>query len=129
MKIVTRQEAKKEGLSRYFTGEPCKHGHVAERYSGAGICVECDRARRVAARACNEDLVEVKLGKHRALQVWTLYGMVALTSGKMVERAATGAKEFVREATVMLPSKALLEVSAALKRFARQQIKVNDSQA
>src|SRR3954464_6823164 len=28
--IVTRTEAKAAGLPRYFTGKPCKYGHVAE---------------------------------------------------------------------------------------------------
>jgi 5-methylcytosine-specific restriction endonuclease McrA len=31
------------GLKRYFTGKPCKHGHVSERYASTGGCVECSR--------------------------------------------------------------------------------------
>lgn len=27
----------------YFTGKPCKHGHVANRYAAGGACVECSR--------------------------------------------------------------------------------------
>lgn len=34
---------------RYFTGKPCKHGHVAERFVSCGICVECN-AEKAAAR-------------------------------------------------------------------------------
>jgi hypothetical protein len=30
---------------RYFTGKPCKNGHIAERYSGNRECVECGKAR------------------------------------------------------------------------------------
>lgn len=44
--IITRAEAKAQGLKRYFTGKPCKHGHVAERYLSTGQCVECLRERR-----------------------------------------------------------------------------------
>jgi len=40
MKIISRKEAKERGLKRYFTGKPCKNGHVSERYVGSG-CVEC----------------------------------------------------------------------------------------
>ena len=36
----TRQEAKATGAKYYFTGEPCKHGHVAPRKT-KGSCVEC----------------------------------------------------------------------------------------
>jgi hypothetical protein len=42
--IVTRQEAKALELHRYFTGKPCKHGHIAQRYMNTA-CVECTRAR------------------------------------------------------------------------------------
>lgn len=41
MKIVTRTEAAKAGLKRYFTGKPCKHGHCSERWVYNGHCVEC----------------------------------------------------------------------------------------
>lgn len=36
----TRAEAKALGATHYFTGEPCKHGHVAPRKT-KGACVEC----------------------------------------------------------------------------------------
>lgn len=36
----TRKEAKEQGAKYYFTGEPCKHGHVALRKT-KGACVEC----------------------------------------------------------------------------------------
>lgn len=41
MQIVSRQEAKERGLTRYFTGKPCKHGHVDEKYVVNGSCVVC----------------------------------------------------------------------------------------
>jgi hypothetical protein len=36
----TRKEAKEQGAKYYYTGEPCKHGHVALRKT-KGACVEC----------------------------------------------------------------------------------------
>jgi 5-methylcytosine-specific restriction endonuclease McrA len=36
----TRAEAKKTGSKYYFTGQPCKHGHIAPRKT-KGACVEC----------------------------------------------------------------------------------------
>jgi 5-methylcytosine-specific restriction endonuclease McrA len=39
--IVTLEEARAEGRKRYFTGKPCIHGHVAERYVRTMICREC----------------------------------------------------------------------------------------
>ena len=48
--IITRAEAKEQGLKRYFTGKPCKHGHAVERYLSTGQCVECARERRAKNR-------------------------------------------------------------------------------
>lgn len=39
----TRKEAKKLGLSYYYTGLPCKHGHVAKRHAASGTCIACQR--------------------------------------------------------------------------------------
>lgn len=41
----TRAEAMALGLPRYFTGKPCRHGHVAERLVSAKSCCDCDRLR------------------------------------------------------------------------------------
>ena len=38
--LVTRQEAIAAGANRYFTGRPCKHGHLSERDMD-GNCVAC----------------------------------------------------------------------------------------
>ena len=43
MEIISRQEAQAKGLKRYFTGEPCKNGHVAERQTSNSTCMECAR--------------------------------------------------------------------------------------
>jgi hypothetical protein len=37
---TTREEAKKTGSKYYFTGQPCKHGHIAARKT-KGACIEC----------------------------------------------------------------------------------------
>ncbi len=39
--VISRVEAIAAGLKRYYTGEPCKHGHVAERYTTTSGCLEC----------------------------------------------------------------------------------------
>lgn len=45
MEVISRKEAIEKGLKVYFTGKPCKYGHVAERYVSIGYCVECSRVR------------------------------------------------------------------------------------
>jgi len=39
--IKKRAECKKLGLNKYYTGEPCIRGHIAERYVSTGLCVQC----------------------------------------------------------------------------------------
>jgi 5-methylcytosine-specific restriction endonuclease McrA len=45
--IITRDDARALGIARCFTGEPCKHGHIDERYVCNNRCVACDYARQV----------------------------------------------------------------------------------
>lgn len=47
----SREEAAALGVRRYFSGEPCPHGHVAHRYTQNGYCVECQRVANRADRA------------------------------------------------------------------------------
>lgn len=39
--IISRSEAKRIGSHIYFTGEPCKYGHIAYRYVNSGGCSDC----------------------------------------------------------------------------------------
>lgn len=39
----TQEEAKNAGSTKYFTGQPCKNGHIDFRYTNTGICYECKR--------------------------------------------------------------------------------------
>ncbi len=55
MKKINREKAKAAGLKRYFTGEPCEHGHIAERYTNRKNCVECGRAHIRKWRAANPE--------------------------------------------------------------------------
>jgi hypothetical protein len=42
-KEISRDEAKAQGLGRFYTGEPCFRSHLAERDTKTGRCVECTR--------------------------------------------------------------------------------------
>jgi 5-methylcytosine-specific restriction endonuclease McrA len=47
--IISRSEAKARGLTRYFTGKPCKRGHIAGRRVanyGCEICVNLEEKYR-----------------------------------------------------------------------------------
>lgn len=50
MKRITQREALDLGLTRFYPGKQCIHGHDCERYTLSGECVKCnnERARRQA---------------------------------------------------------------------------------
>lgn len=59
MQIISRDAAKKQGLTRFFTGRPCKYGHVSERLTSINHCVECHNSyasnwKKKNRKACSE---------------------------------------------------------------------------
>jgi hypothetical protein len=73
--IISRDEAKALELKRYFTGKPCRHGHIAERNVRSGRCLECFREYQQeyqhARRAANLEKVRERereaARKHRTV--------------------------------------------------------------
>lgn len=47
MKVISRDEAISQGLKKYFTGKPCKNGHICERHVIGRNCVLCKRQQDV----------------------------------------------------------------------------------
>lgn len=47
IEIINKKDALALGVSLYFTGKPCKHGHISKRFSNTSICVECSRLRKI----------------------------------------------------------------------------------
>lgn len=43
--VIDRRDAKHLGHKKYFTGKPCKEGHVSERLVANGICCACNAGR------------------------------------------------------------------------------------
>ena len=58
----TRAEAREIGSLHYYTGKPCKHGHIEKRLTSSGQCKEC-------ARLINKAAYPVKAEKIKAYQV------------------------------------------------------------
>jgi hypothetical protein len=58
--FVSRDEAKAKGLTRYFEGLECCHGHIAERQVSDSNCVECkNHSDRVSDKRRRENVVEL----------------------------------------------------------------------
>jgi 5-methylcytosine-specific restriction endonuclease McrA len=60
--IISREDAKAQGLKFYRSGIPCKRGHDSERYASTNGCVACLEARYVADR-------EEAIARARAWQI------------------------------------------------------------
>lgn len=59
----SRSEAKELNSPHYFTGKPCKNGHVSFRYTLKGGCGECSRL--YAAKSLREDPERIKANKEK----------------------------------------------------------------
>lgn len=40
--VILRKEAVEKGLKTYYTGKPCKRGHLSDRFTNSGRCRDCN---------------------------------------------------------------------------------------
>jgi hypothetical protein len=66
LKIISRADATALDLKRYFTGEPCKHGHVSERITSNGCCATCSYAKCKAQYAADPKAGSERTKAYRA---------------------------------------------------------------
>lgn len=80
MQKISRAEAKTLGLNKYFTGNACPSGHVAQRYVQSGACCDClsvapapvapDILASVAAYREHEAKRAAALGALLEMKIW-----------------------------------------------------------
>lgn len=73
--IVERQEAKKRGLKRYFTGRACIRGHSAQRNVGTGKCIECRPPSSLKWREYNDRWKAKYPGREQTVKYRYRYGI------------------------------------------------------
>jgi 5-methylcytosine-specific restriction endonuclease McrA len=66
--IVTRADALASGLTRFFTGKPCKHGHLSERTSVNGGCIACNAITALALY--HDETPEKRAERNERTKVW-----------------------------------------------------------
>lgn len=60
--LIDRKSAHAAGRKTYFTGQPCRHGHTAERYTSTGGCTGClGQFRKIQANAHTRTLIPYTL--------------------------------------------------------------------
>lgn len=55
---ISQKEASNQGLLYYFTGKPCKHGHISYRMVKGGVCRECKNILGKKNREINKDYMK-----------------------------------------------------------------------
>ena len=65
MLLTTCDDAKEQGMKRYFTGQPCKRGHVAERQTSTKACLACKVGYEKKWGAENREYIAAKSAKYR----------------------------------------------------------------
>lgn len=80
--IISQEQAKLLGLLKFYTGKPCRKGHLSERYAnGTGICVQC-------VRAWKDKYPEKKYNAHKVYRQKYPQKMSSLTISYMENNSA-----------------------------------------
>jgi 5-methylcytosine-specific restriction endonuclease McrA len=78
-------------LKRYFTGKPCSHGHVAERFVAHGQCLECN----VQWAKANPELRQRAFRKWREANREAVLAKMARYRKAHPDRAKESARKYV----------------------------------
>ena len=61
MELLSRKQAVAAGLTKYFTGKPCKQGHLSERRVSGRCCVVCaDKTAKQWAKSNTERVKSIR---------------------------------------------------------------------
>ena len=91
--IQTKAEAKRLGARHYFTGKPCKYGHIDNRFAG-GICVSCSRESSKAWGAAHREIKRAGDRNYRALNSETRRQSDAAYYAANRERCKANSREY-----------------------------------
>lgn len=94
MKIISREQAQAAGLVRYYTGKPCKHGHISERHTVNSTCCECNALKASRYYDNNRDMVKAKMAEIRKTDAWRKANADYLAAYRVTPEAVTARKEW-----------------------------------
>ena len=114
---ATRKEAKALGAKYYFTGEPCKHGHIALRKT-KGACVEC---LKIEWKEANEKRAEYFLEYNKRDEVKEKkHEWYEANREQVIQRAAVRPAEIKRHYRKVWKQNNLLQIRADTKARRRK---------
>jgi 5-methylcytosine-specific restriction endonuclease McrA len=65
MELVSRAKAQRLGLYSFFTGKPCRHGHISERNTKFGYCYICQKEQSSKYQKENKDSIKAASKEYR----------------------------------------------------------------
>lgn len=92
MQLSSRKIAQAAGLGQYFTGQPCKYGHVTHRYTQSGACAACVAAAaamtRVKENPRRDEMVADQAARLAAMQAEKAARVAAVLAERDARTAA-----------------------------------------
>lgn len=91
--LLSLEQARISGLPRYFTGKPCKHGHIAERCTKYSRCLECEVGRnriRAGWGARNREKAKEMQDRYRRTDKYRVIKKATESRRCALERGAAG---------------------------------------
>jgi hypothetical protein len=64
--FISRNQAQEQGLKQFFTGKPCKHGHVVAKQVAGWLCSECNRLKAQRDRDTRSGILKAQEQKRRS---------------------------------------------------------------
>lgn len=104
--VISRHDALLLGLSRYYTGHPCKRGHLDERTASGRVCVSCFTTWRRAQRKQSD---AASYARHRIVRL----------AAQALWRKANKARRAAYNAQWRTANPALAKARGAARRIAR----------
>lgn len=127
---ISYSNAKASGLKRYFTGEPCPRGHIAQRYVCSRACVLCARELKKCWAAKNRGRIRkydqklyVTNGSRRREQnsEWRRLNPERARQSKKAEYEKNKLRYAIRMKNYRELNKDILRVSGRKKRVANPE--------
>lgn len=87
MNVLRYKDAKAQGVPLYFTGQPCKSGHLSARYTSSGCCVECKRAKALDQKQAKSEYDQARYQASAEVIRERMRKWRALNSARHVESA------------------------------------------
>lgn len=89
--FVTRRMARSLGMVRFFSGIPCKNGHLTERWSSNNICIQCYVSNRPPRVLTADEVAYRAAWRRNNAELSRKYRRLAYLRNKSKERASSDA--------------------------------------